>query len=146
MDEKAKRFLVIDYKTGSTKITGNQIRSGEALQLPLYIFAVQSLLLRDYEPIGGVYYQLSDMSKKDGLLHAERLPSFLDLHPRSSSIVPAAQWNSTCETIREGVRGIVAKIRSEAFESHDEACETYCPYQDICRMRTAGFQADGGTV
>lgn len=135
VDEKAKRFLVVDYKTGSTKITGNQIRCGEALQLPLYVLAVQSLLLPDYEPIGGVYYQLSDMSRKDGLLHAERLPSFLDLHPRSSSIVPAAQWNATCETILDCVRGIVAGIRNEAFASRDEPCETYCPYQDICRLR-----------
>jgi len=135
VDEARKQFLVIDYKTGSTKITGNQIKSGEALQLPLYILAVQSLLLPDYEPIGAVYHQLSDLSKKDGLLHAERIPSFLDLHPRSSSIVPAAQWEPVMEKILDGVRDIVGKIRDEAFASHENACETYCPFQDICRLR-----------
>ena len=135
VDEKQKRFLVIDYKTGSTKISGNRVRSGEALQLPLYILAVKRLLLPDYEPIGGLYYQLSDMSKCDGILHAERLPEFLEIHPRSSSLVPAVKWESTFESIQEKVRLIVAEIQKGLFPSRTEPCDPYCPYQDICRIR-----------
>jgi len=145
VDEERRQFLIVDYKTGSTKITGNQIKSGDALQLPLYVLAVQQLLLPGYEPIGGVYHQLSDMTKKDGLLHAERLPAFLDLHSRSSSIVPAAQWDATLENILTRVREIVDAIRSERFESHETACEPYCPYQDICRLRFLETAKPGAT-
>ena len=140
VDEEAKRFLVIDYKTGSTKITGNQIRSGASLQLPLYIWAVQKLLLPDYEPVGGLYYSLWDMSKKDGILHADRLPPFLEIHPRSSSLIPAAQWKIVFQSLRQKVFEIVAKIEKEEFPTLApdvwEPCEAYCPYQDICRMRS----------
>ena len=138
VDSKQKRFLVIDYKTGSTKVTGKQIRSGEALQLPLYIMAVQKLLLPDYEPIGGVYFHLSDLSQKDGILHADRLPDFLELHPRSSSLVPAGQWDEIFETTRRRVGEIVTEIRKGEFLSKPEPCEPYCPYQDICRIRGNG--------
>ncbi len=135
VDPVNKRFLVIDYKTGSTKITGNQIRSGESLQLPLYIMAVRQLLLPDDEPIGGLYFHLSDMSQKDGILHADRLPPFLELHPRSSSLVPAAQWEAIFEKTTERVCEIVSEIRKGEFLSKEEPCDSYCPYQDICRIR-----------
>jgi ATP-dependent helicase/DNAse subunit B len=140
VNESDKTFLVIDYKTGSTKISGNQIRNGEALQLPIYLLAVKGLLLKDYEPAGAVYYQLSDMSKKDGLLHAERLPNFLDVGPRSSSLVPASKWDGALETIEDKVGEIVSAIRKtpiDGFLSHSEPCEPFCPYQDICRMRSS---------
>ncbi len=136
VDEKTKRFLVIHYKTGSRKITGSQIRSGESLQLPLYLLAVQRLLLPDYEPIGAIYYHLSDMTKKDGILHAERLPDFLEIHPRSSSLIPAAQWETLLTTTEHKVSEIVSEIQKGLFEPCEETCEPYCPYQDICRIRS----------
>jgi ATP-dependent helicase/DNAse subunit B len=137
VNETLKRFLVVDYKTGSTRITGNQIKGGESLQLPLYLLAVQRLLLKEYEPAGAVYYQLSDMSKKDGLLHSERRPEHLDVGPRSSSCIPAARWNEVLESIESKVGGIVSEIRNApAFPSSPEPCEPFCPYQDICRMRS----------
>lgn len=138
VNERLKQFLVIDYKTGSTKISGNKIKGGEALQLPLYLMAVQSLLLKDYEPAGAVYYQLSDMSKQDGLVHAERLPASLDIGPRSSSLIPAAKWNGILETIQRKIGDIVSSIRKtpeDGFVSKNEPCEPYCPYQDICTLR-----------
>ncbi len=137
VDDASKRFLVIDYKTGSTKTTGNQILSGDSLQLPLYILAVQRLLLPDHEPIGGLFHQLSDMSKKDGLLHADRLPPSLDIHPRSSSLVPGPKWEGVFRGIEDRVRYLVGEIRRGEFTSHPEACEPYCPYQDICRIRSS---------
>jgi ATP-dependent helicase/nuclease subunit B len=139
VNETEKRFLIIDYKTGSTKISGNRIKAGEALQLPLYLLATQELLLKGYEPAGAVYYHLSDMSKQDGLLHAERLPAFLDVGPRSSSLVASSKWKATLETIQTKVGEIVSAIRKtpeEGFLSHSEPCEPFCPYQDICRMRS----------
>ncbi|MBI3540568.1 MAG: PD-(D/E)XK nuclease family protein [Deltaproteobacteria bacterium] len=137
VDPVNKRFLVIDYKTGSTKITGNQIIQGKSLQLPLYILAVQRTLLPDYEPIGALYYQLSDMTRNKGLLHAERLPEDLQIHPRSSSLIPAARWEETFQLIEERVRTIVAEIRKGVFTSHAEPCEAYCPYKDICKIRAS---------
>lgn len=139
VNEAQKMFLVIEYKTGSSKVSGNQIKSGEALQLPIYLMAVKALLLQDYEPAGAVYHQLSDMSKRDGLLHAERLPEFLEVGPRSSSLIPASKWGSVLEIIAAKIGEVVSQIREtpeEGFVSRSEPCEPFCPYQDICRLRS----------
>lgn len=139
IDEKNKRFLIIDYKTGGKSPTGNQIRSGEALQLPLYILAVKNLLLPDYEPIGGIYYQLSDMTMKDGLLHADRyldsLAETYEIGPRSSSLVPSSKWDETFDTIQDRVRSVVSEIHKAEFASTPDHCHDYCAYRDICRIR-----------
>jgi ATP-dependent helicase/DNAse subunit B len=139
VNEAKKLFLVIDYKTGSTKISGNQVKSGEALQLPIYLFAVRELLLKDYEPAGAVYHQLSDLSKKDGLLHGERLPSFLGVGPRSSSLVTASKWDGVLDVLLENIGRVVSDIRrtpEEGFVSREEPCDVFCPYQDICLLRS----------
>ncbi len=137
VDEERKRFLIYDYKTGSTRINGAAIRRGESLQLPLYVLAVQQTLLPDYEPIGALYYHLSDMTKKDGLVHADRLPESLDLSPRSKSFCVAEDWERTFQVIVKKTQEIVAGIEAGQFESLEEECDPYCPYRDICKLRNA---------
>lgn len=136
IDPNRKRFLVIDYKTGSQKITGNQIRKGQSLQLPLYIMAVKQLLLPDHEPIGGLYYHLSDLTCDKGIIHADQLPENLEIHPRSSSLVPSAEWEALFKTANGNVVSIVQEIRREHFASKPEPCEPWCPYRDICLLRS----------
>ncbi len=135
VDAVSKTFLVVDYKT-SGGTTGSQILSGRSFQLPLYILAVKRLLLPDYEPIGGLYCDLGTLEQKDGLLHADRLPDFIDLHPSSSTIVPAGVWDRFFEETESRVADVVAEIRQGHFPSKKEPCEDYCPYQDICRLRS----------
>lgn len=136
IDPIQKRFLVIDYKTGSNKVNGHQIRSGESLQLPIYILAIRDLLLPDHEPIGGLYYQLSDMTMTNGILHADRLPDFLELNPRSSSLVPSLQWDQIFLMVTEKIQSIAGLIRKGQFDANPENCNPSCPYQDICRIRS----------
>ncbi len=132
VDERSKRFLIIDYKTGSSKITGRQVTNGESVQLPLYILAVQKLLLPGYEPIGAVYYQLSDMSKKDGILHADRLPNSLSVGGRSSSLIVGAQWENTFQKILENLTSITDRIYQGLFTSGAEPCRPHCPLKHYC--------------
>ncbi len=132
VDERKKRFLVIDYKTGSTHISGKQILRGESFQIPLYILAVQQLLLPDYEPIGGLYYHFSDMSKKDGLIHAERVPDSLTFHPRSSSVVPGAKWDDSFQAILQSLTECVQKIRRGSFQPNAQPCHISCPLRFYC--------------
>ena len=134
VDRERKFFLVIDYKTGSGKISGNQIVKGGRLQLPLYILAVGRLLLPDYRPIGGLYYHLSDLSLDSGLVHAERIPE--GIRPRPSSVAPEPRWNDLFRRAEEKVRVLAGKIRAEEFPPAPEPCQPWCPYQDLCRLRS----------
>jgi ATP-dependent helicase/DNAse subunit B len=136
VDPKRKLFLVIDYKTGSRKITGREMTEGRALALPLYILAAERLLLPDHQPVGGLFFHLSDMTKETGLLHADRFAASLDLHPKKSSLIPGGRWNETLQGIEDQVRKIVGEIRKGEFPSEKEPCEPFCPFQDICRLRS----------
>lgn len=139
IDPVQKRFLIVDYKT-SHNVTGNQIISGESLQLPCYIWAVKQHLLTDYEPVGGLYYNLADMTCKDGILHADRLPDFIEIHPSSSSLVPANLWRNIFVDLTRHIENIVTQIESEQFPSEPEPCEDYCELKDICLLRHSKTQ------
>ncbi|MBI2082941.1 MAG: PD-(D/E)XK nuclease family protein [Deltaproteobacteria bacterium] len=136
VDHESKRFLIIDYKTGSQKITGNQLRRGEAFQLPLYLLAVQKLLLPEYEPIGGLYYHLSDLSMDAGMIRSSLLPDGFKIHPSSSSFFSEIEWKELFETTTKHLQSIVQEIREEKFPSREEPCEPWCPWKDLCKIRS----------
>lgn len=112
VDRKRKRFLVIDYKTGSRRKT--------PLAIPLYLLAVRTILLPGFQPAGGVLFYLSDMTK-------EEWP------------VAGPEGDGLFAETEEKVRGIVGEMRKGIFPSREESCEPFCPFRDICRMRTMFF-------
>lgn len=132
VDEQQKTFMVLDYKTGSRKITGRDIERGDSLQLPIYIQAVQTLLLPDYTPIGGVFFSLADMSKQDGMLCLDTVADYFEFSMRSSSIMPRDKWQALLEESLGHVRETVADIEAGRFPPTEGLCSNYCPYQDMC--------------
>lgn len=132
VDEEQKTYMVLDYKTGSRKITGRDIERGDSLQLPLYIRAVQELLLPDYKPIGGVFFSLADMSKQDGMLCLDIVSDYFDFSMRSSSIMPRAKWQALMDQSLEHVCETVTEIEAGRFSRSEGLCSHYCPYRDMC--------------
>ncbi|MCK5456244.1 MAG: PD-(D/E)XK nuclease family protein, partial [Melioribacteraceae bacterium] len=63
-------FEVIDYKTGSKKVTAGEIEDGISLQLPIYVWAAKTLLLnnskREYSAEAMTIYSLKYMEKTFG--------------------------------------------------------------------------------
>lgn len=134
VDPVNKTFLVIDYKTGTRKITGSNIEKGESLQLPLHIAAVKQLLLPDFTPIGGVYFSLADMTKEQGMLNQGYVGNYFRLSPRSSSLMSPDRWQIAMNTALERVREIVEQIYGAQFPHKETQCATFCPYRDMCRI------------
>lgn len=133
VDPVKKTFLVIDYKTGSRKVTGKDIERGTALQLPIYIRAVQELLLPDYQPIGALYFSLADMSKRDGMLRLDYVKDYFDFSLRSSSLMTPDKWEEVLKESLETAQDVGAEIRAGRFPPCEEICASFCPYQDMCR-------------
>jgi len=48
IDEEQKKYKIIDYKLSGRKPTGKDIEDGLALQLPIYAFAAEALLAREF--------------------------------------------------------------------------------------------------
>ncbi len=132
VDHDKKTFMVIDYKTGGGKITGADIQHGRSLQLPLYIQAVKQHLLPDYDPIGGMFFSLADMSKKDGLLRLDYIKDYFDISLRSSSLMSPKKWQQVIDDAFALIQNIVQALQAGEFPLCEELCASYCEFQDMC--------------
>ncbi len=128
-------FEVIDYKTGSKKITKGEIEDGLALQLPIYVWAVKELLLNrtkeELNPIAMTIYSLKFQKDKFG-----KNPVFFK---RGRDVDYSEIINEYVEIALEHVKSAVRSIRKGEFpitpflDNRDKACR-FCNYNMICRI------------
>lgn len=128
------RFIITDYKTGSSHIRLKDIEAGRALQLPLYLLAVERLT--GMEGVAGTYYTLrrGEVTNK---------PVFWDAGLKDCfSCFPASQ-RSSVEDVREVVKTALAwtqrylsRIRAGCFppRSDTRSCPPYCGFKTVCRF------------
>lgn len=129
INEDLKIFSVIDYKTG--ELTPNsKITSGESLQIPVYLMAVQENLLPNYQPSSGILLGLKELGIKRGFSiknhHEEKLM------PRSK--VSQEEWKNLQQIIKERIYDIILKIKQGEFQpkpKENSICN-YCQYRDVC--------------
>ena len=148
VSKNQKRFLVLDYKTGSTlKSTPKRMAEGLALQLQIYIWAVQQLLLKQTQAVGGLLIQVREAKRSQGLVLKEFNKKSIALHPRASALM---EQQSPCRGSQAPCRGsqtleqciadalqftkeYVKKIRNGEFAPDPKDCTTTCDYKEICR-------------
>ena len=67
INKNEKTFEVIDYKSGSKKVTKSEIEKGTSLQLPVYIWAVKTMLHdklgEEYSPKAMSIYNLKYVNR-----------------------------------------------------------------------------------
>ena len=132
-DADRKRFLVIDYKTGSQVDDKNAMLEGLALQLPLYIVAVQQLLYRDYQPVGGLLVHVQKGNKNKGLVDKQYNKEHFYLRSNVTALMEKPEMDFFLKQALEFVRGYVDAIRGGIFKAQPKDCATYCDYKKICR-------------
>jgi ATP-dependent helicase/nuclease subunit B len=120
----AEGLAVVDYKSG-TKPGGlaGRIEAGQALQLPLYLMAVQAAFSASLgaAPAQGLYYYLRDLS----------VYAALDALGNDKK---AARFAPIMEATRETVASIIDRVRSGHFPPVPaDACPAYCEFRSICR-------------
>jgi RecB family exonuclease len=126
------RFRIIDYKTGSTPSPAD-LRTGLALQLPLYAWAVEELEL------GGEAKLLADFGywalRKEGYRAAKL--------PKAATDDNSDAWTAYRRRVETYVLALVASLRRAAFPVSPKVtdCTRYCDYRFVCRIaqvRNAG--------
>ncbi|PKL58788.1 MAG: hypothetical protein CVV33_10265 [Methanomicrobiales archaeon HGW-Methanomicrobiales-4] len=130
------QFAIIDYKTGSNYPNGERIKEGKALQLPLYLLALEKMHEKDDQPrigIGGSYLEISRKIKQSWPL----------LDPEKKLVAGVSSRSKGTPDFRKVTRGSLAAaqryisgIRSGIFPVTGDKCKisTYCPYSGICRF------------
>lgn len=138
-DPDQKRFLVLDYKTGSTGPLKEKLLEGLALQLPLYILAVRALLLQGQTPIGGLLIATKKAQKKDGLVDAAFNETHFSIHKRTQSLLNREDLEKILQTTTRWVQTYVSQIRSGYFSPQPRECKEICDYKEICRYAGKPF-------
>ena len=108
-----RRARIIDYKTGQPqRIADGEFKGGEALQLPLYLYAL-GRQLKGVEPLSAAYYYVTERAgyRRD--------------------IFTTEGWDEKLATLRRIVSGLVEGIRNGIYPTRPESCNP-CPYPLIC--------------
>ncbi|WP_214083897.1 PD-(D/E)XK nuclease family protein [Methanoculleus sp.] len=128
------RFMITDYKTGTSHPLLKDIEAGKALQLPLYLRAVETLT--GMEGVAGTYYTL-----RRG--QVGNRPVFWDAGLKDCFVCfPGSQRNSVgdvrelIETTLSWVQQYLAGIRGGGFPPRSDAgpCPGYCGFKTVCRF------------
>ncbi|HOZ42985.1 MAG TPA: exodeoxyribonuclease V subunit gamma [Methanoculleus sp.] len=140
------RFAITDYKTGSRHPVLKDIRAGKALQLPLYMRAVE--ILTGMQGVAGTYYTIRRGDVRNR-------PVFWDKAMKDCfGCFPGSQ-QSGVEDIRALVEGslvrageYLAGIRGGRFPPRSDAgpCPVYCGFKTICRFDGLRLITAGGEV
>ncbi len=126
MDRVGDRVIVIDYKTGSTKIPVREMEQGRNFQMMLYLLAGQSVLDRDPNPdapdtvAGGLFWHLRDNKVSGQIL--------IDSDEGQTAIQQALQ--NLSRNIQAGRQGNFAV---EPNRRGSGPCTHYCEFHQFCR-------------
>ena len=179
-----KYYVIIDYKTGSTKFDDSKIKDGLSTQLPTYALLASGNKRFEHLTLAGLYINNVLTSS----LHIEQkedelIPSYLKLNGKTLGDVDAVSYiDSTIADLKSSFINNVAlkkdgcslketnaivsengfkdymntvselyvemnkKLRNNEFNispyfknDRDNGCQ-YCPYKDICYVRSSQYR------
>ncbi len=129
IDLAAEKVAVIDYKSGSKKVTANSISRGEDLQLPIYLRVALELLGEHFAPGKLAIYTLKFNSQDFGLnevkLSKKKGPEEALFELIDAAVGFVKKYHSAM-TI-----GIFSPTENEKRE--DGVCK-YCDFRSLCRI------------
>jgi len=138
-------FSIIDYKTGRSMPTLDDIRQGYSLQLPVYLHAVRELFRQrgsDLAAASALYYRVRDpVSIKVVIGNAEFKGPAFEPGPGTRYLVAnAGELQDLIDGARAAAERYRAGIDAGRFpltppERIPDVC-TYCPFKSMCRIQT----------
>lgn len=135
-------FAIIDYKTGGSYPSAKGIKEGTALQLPLYLLALEKMHEYDEIPLTGIAGSYCEISRKI----KQTWPL---LSPEKKNLIAASTSRSTSgfrEVIissLEAARDCINQIRCGRFPLPDSCQVPYCEFSGICRFDRFRISSSG---
>jgi ATP-dependent helicase/DNAse subunit B len=129
-------FIAYDYKlsTGQSK---EDIRSGRSLQIPIYLEALERLILPGYANAGGGYYIIRGANdRRNRGIHRKSKNEYLQINSRVTALLSDEEWE---EVRREAIAKIwefLDGMRSGRFlvnpAERNKTCR-FCDFTAVCR-------------
>ena len=133
VDPQTKRFLILDYKTGSHIPNQNDMLEGISLQLPLYILAVQKMLFPKSQSLGALLIEIKKGKPTQGLVDKEFNKIHFNLHSRTKALMDREDLEEMLKKTSEHVAQYIAQMDRGDFSARPRDCVSYCDYKRICR-------------
>ncbi len=128
-------IVAYDYKL-STGASKDDITSGRSLQLPIYLEALEKLILPDHPIAGGGYYVIRGANERrnKGLYRASQL-DYLHVRARKS-VMSDEEWQQVREEVIAKVWKFLDGMREGQFvvdpSERQKTCR-FCDYPAVCR-------------
>lgn len=128
VDIAADGIVLIDYKTGTTKISKTDVRDGRHLQLPVYVFAAEGL---GYRVADAYFLHIGDGKDSRALPSEERA----ELLERASSYI-----SKYVALARRG------EFAVKPTRQREQTCSTFCEFGALCRVGNWSARKGDGRV
>jgi RecB family exonuclease len=135
--------IAYDYKL-SRGAGLDDMKEGRALQLHIYLSALEQLFLPESAIAGGGYYTMkgSHARRNAGLYRAD-LQEYTAVGNRTASTLSASDWKRVREEMQSRIWGFIDGIREGRFQVAPSSPETSCPHCDfsaVCRYEKFRIQ------
>jgi ATP-dependent helicase/DNAse subunit B len=127
-------FAIIDYKTGITYPKAIDIAEGSALQLPLYILALEKMYQETNIPMTGIAGSYCEISRKIKQTWPLLSPDHKSL-VTTRKVKATADFRMVLQGSLDAARRHICGIRAGSFPLTQSTCTilNYCEYRNICR-------------
>ncbi|MGK9368598.1 PD-(D/E)XK nuclease family protein [Melioribacter sp. Ez-97] len=131
IDIRGNTFDIIDYKTGSAKLSGRDLEKGLSLQLPLYAYIASRLLNnsigKDFTPHELYIYTLKYNNKSFGKNSLNKARDKTTIYDKIKNAIEKA------EVFAEGI--MTGKFHISSHENRETIACRFCNLSSICRVK-----------
>ena len=136
-------FVAYDYKL-SVGATKEDIQAGRSLQIPIYLEALEQLILPGREVAGGGYYIIRGANdrRNRGLYRASRL-DYYRLRPNTRSVLSDSEWSEIRSRVIDQIWKFLDEMRGgKFFVNPSERTKTcrFCDFKAVCRYDRARIE------
>jgi ATP-dependent helicase/DNAse subunit B len=129
-------LIAYDYKL-STGSSTDDMRSGRSLQLPIYLEALEKLILPDHAIAGGGYYIIrGGNERRNKGLHRAQAVQYSKLNAKVNSVVSEDEWQQIRSEVIAKIWDFLDHIRAGDFKvnpSEKEKTCRFCDFAAVCR-------------
>ena len=122
------QFVVVDYKSGTTRINRDEMESGRDFQMLIYTEALTKLLAAEggqAQVAGGLFWHVRDR-KASGVFDREDADDIAAVEAAKAHIA---------RNIKQGRAG---QFPVHAAKLEDGKCSRYCEFSRLCRRQVTG--------
>jgi ATP-dependent helicase/DNAse subunit B len=129
-------LVAYDYKL-STGSTTDDIKAGRSLQIPIYLEALEKLVLPDRPIAGGGYYVIrGGNERRNKGLHRTTAIKYTGINPRVGAVMSDDEWRQIRSDAIRKIWDFLDRMRAGLFPvnpSEKEKTCRFCDFGAVCR-------------